>query len=281
MNYTYIDNIDELINFRNNLNKENITEIAMDFEAECNLHSYGEKLCLIQVFDGNNFFVIDPLKIDDAEIIKTLNNKKIIKYMYGAGSDISLIYRQYGIKLTSVFDQQILVDVLEFKNKGLDSIIKQLFSVENNHKAKYQKYNWMKRPINEDAIIYALNDVKYLFEINKILTNKIIDENKINKLILGIIKNNFDFEKEKVPGIFKKIEYKKLSEEDKKKFKNIYEIREKYAKLLNIPAHNIIENNILFDIINRKVNINEIKFNKRIPNEIMLKIKNEIKLIFA
>jgi ribonuclease D len=276
-NYTYIDNIEKLIDFRKYLYEKNISKIAMDFEGEFNLHSYGEKLRLIQIYDGERYFVIDPLTIDDIEICKTLGNHKIVKFMYGIESDINLIYKQYGIKLTNIFDQKTLVDVLNFENKGLDDVVNLLFNVKNNYKTKYQKYNWQKRPIKNDAIIYALNDVKYLFKINEILLKRIIEENKVNDLILRIIKINFNFEKDRIPRIFKKKAFRELSENDKETFTKIYEVRDNYAKILNMPPHNIIENTVLFSIANLKTNLDKITFNKKISKEICLEILNKIR----
>ena len=47
-----------------------------NFEEESNLHVYGEHLCLIQIFDGNSYYVIDAVKIEKqkngVEAIKTL-----------------------------------------------------------------------------------------------------------------------------------------------------------------------------------------------------------------
>ena len=58
-NYTYIDNVEKLIVFRKYFYEKEINKIAMDFEGEFNLHSYGERLCLIQIYDGESYFIID------------------------------------------------------------------------------------------------------------------------------------------------------------------------------------------------------------------------------
>ncbi|MDL0089752.1 hypothetical protein [Campylobacter gastrosuis] len=36
-------------------------DLAVDFECEYNRHKYGEFLCLVQIFDGKNCYVIDAL----------------------------------------------------------------------------------------------------------------------------------------------------------------------------------------------------------------------------
>ena len=37
--------------------------VAMDFEEESNLHVYGEHLCIIQLFDGSSYYILDALAL--------------------------------------------------------------------------------------------------------------------------------------------------------------------------------------------------------------------------
>ena len=69
--YTLIKSDDDLIKYRKYLDHNNITIVSMDFEGEYNLHIYGETLCLIQIYDGNKYFVIDPFGISKNELAKT------------------------------------------------------------------------------------------------------------------------------------------------------------------------------------------------------------------
>ena len=52
MNYIKIDNKAELRSYLKKFNDKELHIIALDIEAESNLHAYGEKLCLTQIFDG-------------------------------------------------------------------------------------------------------------------------------------------------------------------------------------------------------------------------------------
>jgi ribonuclease D len=54
----------------------------MDFEAEFNLHVYGEHLCLIQVFDGEEFLLIDPMNIDEKDLKSFLEMKSPVKVFF-------------------------------------------------------------------------------------------------------------------------------------------------------------------------------------------------------
>ena len=263
MIYTLIENDEDIIKLIKYFDNNNITRIAMDFEGNFNLHAYGNKLCLIQIFDGKKYFVIDPFKIKNEEIIKFLRNKQIIKYMYGVESDFNLIYLEYGIFIKNVFDLKLIVDIFKLKNNSLNDVLKYYFFIEIKNKKKYQLYNWIKRPINEDAIQYALNDVAYLLKLNDYLMEEIKKNNKYEELIYKLIKKEYLPNNNKNSVIFKNEKFIKLSYENKIIFKSIYEIRENYAKKYNMPPFHIINNDVLFDIVNK--NIKEIKISKKLP----------------
>ena len=217
--YTVIKNDDDIVQFQKYLNKNNIKILAIDFESESNLHIYGEKLCLIQIYDGNRFFLIDPFTISRSELAIFFEDKKIIKYFYGCESDLSLVYKQYQIKIKSVFDIKNIVDVLDLEKKGLDSVISFVLNKPlSNNKKQYQMYNWTIRPIRAEALEYALSDVEYLFDLYNELMKKISEKNLFNELIYSIVRNRNEFDGKSIPTVFKSIEYKELKSTEKETF---------------------------------------------------------------
>ena len=93
--------------------------VAMDFEGEFNLHCYGEKLCLIQIYDGKNFYLIDPFPITAQLLGEFLTMKNMVWLFFSGDSDASLVYKQYGVRMRSIYDVQHLVEVLDLPKKGL------------------------------------------------------------------------------------------------------------------------------------------------------------------
>jgi len=277
MEFTFVETDETIIDFRKHLFHEGIQIIAMDFECEFNLHTYGKKLCLIQVFDGKQYFIIDPLKISDSEIIKFLEDKRTIKMMYGVESDMALVFSQYGIMVRNVFDQKILVNTLDFEYTGLDFILKAVLNVEIKNKKKYQLHNWLKRPIDTDALNYALNDVGYLFDLNKKLMEQITTKNKYERLIYKLIRKNYITTMGKTPRLFRSKNYKALSDEQKIIFTRIYEIRDFYARKYNMPPFHILDNSILFDLTNNIKNIEFIKISRSLSQDDTLEMKNKMK----
>ncbi len=61
MDYIRIDNKADLRSYLQDFAESRRYIMAVDIEAESNLHAYGEKLCLIQVFDGVNQVITHTL----------------------------------------------------------------------------------------------------------------------------------------------------------------------------------------------------------------------------
>ncbi|GHU85489.1 hypothetical protein FACS189473_4520 [Spirochaetia bacterium] len=272
MAYTLIETSAQFVEFEKYLTSRNITKLAMDFEGEFNLHIYGRKLCLIQLFDNRNYFIIDPFNISNNELARFFTNKKIVKYMFGCGSDMELIYYQYGVKLKSVFDLQICTDVLNLPFQGLDKIINEVLHIEIKNKKMYQMFNWTTRPIRKDALEYALGDVKYLFQIYSYFMDEIKKQNLCDTLIEKMVRSEFDYEKERKPKLLTSKEYMALSRDKKERFEALFEARETLARKFNLPPNLVIANPDLFALTGDGQDIGKLSF----CNKINAKMKEEI-----
>lgn len=277
--YSLISSDNDLLEYRKYLDHNNIGIVSMDFEGEYNLHMYGEKLCLIQIYDGNKYFVIDPFGISKEELAKILENRQMMKIFYDAASDTKLVYKQYGIKMQSVYDLKILVDLLDFERKGLDSVISRLLSITISKKKKFQRYNWTRRPVDSDAMQYALSDVEHLFELKDILFEMINQENKTEELIFTIIKKTVDFDKKSIPGILKSMDYRNLRSAEKNLLIRIFDIREEIAKELNVPPNLIMSKSQLFEASKDIQTIKRLEFNRRIPRNIRSKFISQLEIL--
>lgn len=103
-NYTYIKTREELIAYLKDLEDRKCRIIALDTEGENNLRAYGETLALIQIFDGTAKIIIDPLGIDKHSLKLLFENRDILKIIYDASSDSSLLKNACNIEMKSVLD---------------------------------------------------------------------------------------------------------------------------------------------------------------------------------
>lgn len=138
-------------------------------------------------------------------------------------------------------------------------------------------HNWTRRPIDKQAIEYALSDVAYLFSLRAILLDKILSQGLIGLLLEQFVKKEYDYEKIPTPTIFKSREFGDLHKDEKERVKSIYEIREKYAKEQNCPANDMIKNSDLLTIAKDKSVIASIIPGKRIDSSRFYKMVDEIR----
>ncbi|MBN2656144.1 MAG: ribonuclease D [Spirochaetales bacterium] len=246
--YQYIETDSEIRKFINYLHSEGIRTVAMDFEGEFSLHQYGEALCLIQIYDGRNSFIIDPVKISAGELKKLLETRDIVKLFYDAQSDKALVFKKYGIEILSVFDLADLVWILEGQGRGLDAMIGKYLQITLSQKKKFQRHNWTVRPVNNEALEYALQDVQYLFQLKDELLKNIIEKGLFEDYIHRLVTKDYQVRINPVPGIKRKKEYKKLSREQKRIFDRIFDVRDRQAEKLNWPPNNVISNADLIGI---------------------------------
>ena len=147
MNYTLLNSDDEIKNLLARWEQNNIQQIALDFEGEFNLHCYGEHLCLIQIFDGSDFYLVDTIcadqqasrknaesagkpfvdfcKVDDSFHVTEeglrllLESPQIEKLWFDCASDGELVWKKFGIQLNNVYDVFRVAKVLGLVGPGL------------------------------------------------------------------------------------------------------------------------------------------------------------------
>jgi ribonuclease D len=278
MNYTLIETKAELLSYLKKLEEEKHYIIALDMEGESNLHAYGERLCLIQIFDGINRVIVDPFQIYSGNLKLLFENTNILKVMYQASSDLSLLKNTYNIDIKSIMDLGPAIELLHYKDKGLHSVIAFELGIALEHKSKYQKYNWIRRPISKQAINYALHDVIHLLALKDSLLKKLYAKKLLDLFMLKNLQiQNKDYSRNPEDK-YKKIKgYSSLQDAERTVFRNVFDIRDKYAQICNVPPHYVISKTDLINIaINAKC-ITEIHFPKRFTTDLVQDILHELR----
>lgn len=277
--FTLIERDSQVTDLQRHLSNNKIGMLAYDFEQESNLHIYGQEICLIQIYDGTNYFIIDPFRISRDKLAELLEDKKILKLFFAADSDLSFAYVQYRIKIKSVFDLQIMVDLLNFEKKGLDDVLLKVLGVIHRNKSKYQRFNWTVRPIREDALEYALTDVEYLFQLHTELMKMINAAGLNTELLYTVIKRRNEFDNKTVPSAFKSAEYKSLDDNDRKRFEKIYMVRDNFAQKINCPPDCVLTKKQMADIARDSSSISQISFSRRVPERFYTLICDALRVV--
>lgn len=281
MEYRYIDSAEKLSRHLNGLRSARIDTVALDLEGESNLHQYGEMLCLIQMYDGKDAAIIDPFKTSIKPIKKFLEDRMIMKIMYDAAGDRAFLFKNYGIDLRSILDLQPAVSLLNFDKRDLSSVLTKALNMDaRKSKKKFQRYNWTRRPVSSAAIEYAIEDVIYLFKLKDKLLSEIIKTGLLDQFILKNLQvQNKPHIYNSKPKLFQSGRYIGLTNGEKRIFERLFEIRDKFAKIINYPPNSVLANDLLFELTTANTTVRSVKFSDRIPFKIKSGIIEELKTV--
>jgi len=163
---------------------ESADRVAVDTEAD-SLHSYREKLCLLQIsvpavagiVDAGDQqrdlgmgrdhrsrlrpseFIVDPLANVDLEPLRrALEGKEIV--LHGADYDLRMLRRGLNLVASRIFDTMVAARLLGIREFSLAALVKRYFGLTLLKSS--QKANWAQRPLPARMAEYAINDVHYL-----------------------------------------------------------------------------------------------------------------------
>jgi ribonuclease D len=145
--------------------------VAIDTEAD-SLHSYFDKVCLVQISIPHEDFVIDPLaKIDLARFGEILAEPAIVKIFHGGDYDVRILNRDFGFTITNLIDTMISAQILGYEAFGLAALLDRHFGLKLN-KAN-QRADWAMRPLRPDMLDYAATDTRHLIKLRDILKDEL------------------------------------------------------------------------------------------------------------
>lgn len=239
MDYEYIKTSGDLIALVEELNTKE--RIAVDFEGEFNLHIYGEHLCLIQVFDGDKYYIIDPRGQEmKNEALVSFFTSPVKKVWFDMQSDNALVSKNYHTALENVVDTRVLAMCLGYTG-NLTGLVEKYLGITSKitDKKKLQQTNWLKRPLSTEQLNYALSDVEYLFQLEDILTVE-VEKAGLSKQAEAQMKKARKISPEK-PGWKKIGNWKLLNEEQRKATREYFIARDVVAKRFNVPAYFVLD----------------------------------------
>ena len=138
--------------------------IAVDLEAD-SLHSYREKVCLVQISIPGVDAVLDPLQDPGwiPQLAGLLEDPAVEKVMHGADYDIRLLKKDHGIALQGVFDTMIAARFTGRTRFGLSALLEEFFGVRLEK--RHQQADWSSRPLSRELLAYAAADTRHLLEL--------------------------------------------------------------------------------------------------------------------
>jgi ribonuclease D len=155
------------------------SELALDTESN-SLYTYHEQICLIQISNREETFLVDPLAVEDLSTLgELLADPSIVKIFHGSDYDLRSFDRDYGFKVQGLFDTETSARFLGQTSSNLASVLETFLGVSIPKSRKMQRSNWAVRPLTPLAREYAANDVRYLVQLACELRHRLASVNRL------------------------------------------------------------------------------------------------------
>ncbi|WP_286232651.1 ribonuclease D [Thalassotalea sediminis] len=144
--------------------------LAVDTEF-VRTRTYFPKLGLIQLCDGEEVALVDPLSVDDlSPVWQLFENPNIVKVLHACSEDVEIFVNQGKCNLKNIIDSQIMMSFLGHGlSVGYAAMVQHYLDIELDKSDS--RTDWLKRPLTPSQLAYASADVTHLIKIYPKLLN--------------------------------------------------------------------------------------------------------------
>lgn len=151
--------------------------IALDTEA-ASFHKYKDRIYLLQLSTPAVTAVIDPLAVTDLSGLgKILADPGVEVVFHDADYDLRLLDRDYGFRVSNIFDTRIAAQLLNEPGVGLGALLEKYVGVKPDK--RFQRADWSARPLTEAMLDYAATDTRHLLDVRDILREQLRERNRL------------------------------------------------------------------------------------------------------
>ena len=249
--YLYIDNDDALAQFCAALGQARYCAIDTEFIRES---TYYAELALIQIGSGEHLACIDPLAIGDfTPFAELLAKPDLLKLFHSCSQDLEILYQKFGAVPTPVFDTQLAAAVLGYNHQiSYADLVQQVCAV--TLEKKHTRANWMRRPLSQDELDYAMDDVRYLLTVYEHLSEQLQTSRRDSWMEkdLRALTDPAKYEVD-LAQVWKRLKgVQKLKGENLQIASDLCRWREELAQRQNRPRRWIVKDDTLIEIARQK-----------------------------
>ncbi len=230
------------------LKSARLSRVAVDVEGENNLHRYGIHVALIQLYDGERAYLVDPLAIRDRELLRELMERSPwVKVWFDAASDLLGFRHALDMGPAPILDLAIAAKLLGLRG-GLHALTGQEGSA--SHKDRFQRANWLRRPLPRSLLEYAVSDVTHLLE----LSDRLLEQCMQKGLLYELLARSWEAQiaertwnpfanSVRIPG------YNRMDREGRRRADLLWRAREYYARRRDLPPEMALPKALLAHLV--------------------------------
>ncbi len=229
------------------LRSDGITEIALDLEGDQGSIHYNYSIAILQCYDGQEALVIDVIKTGNCSSLREfLTCADITKVMFSCKNDLFMTQNTLGCTISPIRDIALAQKLL-----GKTVNISEHIGIDKKKKDAFQRANWLKRPLAQDLVEYAINDVLHLIRVQNDLEAELSEKGLLQQFLQtskdmpnrDYRVDQYEQYKEKFPG------YDRLNREKQELAALLWAFREMLGEHYDCPVGYLIPKSAMNDII--------------------------------
>jgi ribonuclease D len=146
---------------------------------------YRALLCLVQIAvetpDGLRVEVLDPLteEYDPAPLAAALADPQVEVVLHAGRQDVALLRREWSTDVNAIFDTQVAGGFAGLRAQlGYEALLHEMVGVRLRKSASFTR--WDTRPLSEEQIGYAREDVLHLLELTDALQGALRERGRLD-----------------------------------------------------------------------------------------------------
>ncbi|MFT4811161.1 MAG: ribonuclease D [Paraglaciecola sp.] len=177
MQYNFITSNQELADFCQQASQ--VEAIAVDTEFVRTRTLYPQ-LGLIQIYDGIQLVLVDPLAIDDfSSLTALLTNPNVVKVLHSCSEDLETFWHAFKVMPSPIFDSQFAASIVGMGPAlGYAKLVEIMLEVIVDKGES--RTDWLARPLRIEQCDYAAKDVLYLFQLYPELKARVEAQDKLS-----------------------------------------------------------------------------------------------------
>jgi ribonuclease D len=222
--------------------------LALDTESD-SLYRYRERVCFLQIAVGSHAWLVDTIAIRDLECLRPVFEGPQLKVLHGADYDLSGLFRDFGLRLASVFDTMIAAQLLGREHLGLAALVREFFGAELDK--TLTRHDWGTRPLEDKHVRYLVEDVVHLTGVHERLAAELARDDLVEEAeiefarLLGSVAPRAPFD----PEGFRHIRgAHTLTREGLSVLRELYLLRDRLSAQADKPPFKVLGNHQLLAI---------------------------------
>ncbi|MBL4871291.1 MAG: ribonuclease D [Robiginitomaculum sp.] len=156
--------------------------VAVDTETQ-GLSMVRDKLCLVQLSSGDgdaHIVQMDRASYDAPNLKSLMSDVDVEKIFHFARFDVAVMKRDLGVVINPVYCTKIASALVRTYTDahGLKNLCKELLNVDLSK--QQQSSDWASDSLSQAQLSYAASDVLYLHQLQRILTARLMREDRMH-----------------------------------------------------------------------------------------------------